>query len=368
MHVGILHENKRRWGALLLAALLYGAGLTCASAVAAEPAAKGFVALILPGKSKSKPLKTAVDTIKAGVLAADKVHGGTDKLPLRVFDAGDSEEETLSLYNLAKSQGAQAVIGPLTRGAMNYLADAGELSVPVLALNSFDDATLRQRNLYSFGLSIEAEVQQVVRLMRSQQVQSPMVIQSEGPLSIRMRRAFVDEWRRVAGSEPAVFEVKDARTQLAGLQASMAGVDAVFFAADGQRASLVRPYLPSDRLYFATSQIAAGRNLPVDLSGVRYLEMPWITNTDDPEYAAYGRVRVGSNDMERLFALGVDAWTLAQMLGVDRQIGLVNGLTGRLEPGADGLILRELVSRTVTVRGQLPPEVLNASQPAALVP
>lgn len=50
---------------------------------------------------------------------------------------------------------------------MNFLADSAELSIPVLALNSFDDATLRRPNLFSFGLSIEFEVQQMVRSMRA---------------------------------------------------------------------------------------------------------------------------------------------------------------------------------------------------------
>lgn len=370
MHAGVLLGNKRRLGGsalrVVLAALLYGAGLACASVAAAEAPAKGFVALILPGKSKS--LKPAAEAIKAGVLAAEKVQGSAEKLPVRLFETGDAEEETLSLFNLAKSQGAVAVIGPLTRSAMNYLSDAGDLSIPVLALNSFDDGTLRRRGLYSFGLSIEAEVQQVVRLMRSQQIVTPMVLQAEGPLSMRMQKAFVDEWLRTTGAEPPVLVVSDARAQALELQTKLAATDSIFFAADGRRASLIRPYLPSDRSFYATSQIAGGRTVSVDLSGVRYVEMPWLANPDAPEYAAYARIRSASNDVERLFALGVDAWQLAQLLAVGQPIGSLDGLTGRLEPGAEGVILREMIAKVATVRGVPSAEAVNASQPAAILP
>lgn len=346
----------------MLAALLYGAGLGCASVQAAEPASSSFVAVILPAKSKQ--LKTVVEAIKAGVQAAESNAGKAGRYPVRFFDAGDADDENLALYNLARSQGAVAVIGPLTRSAMNYLADTADLTIPVLALNSFDEMTLRRRSLYSFGLSIEAEVQQVVRQMRGDQVRAPIVLLADGPLALRMQRAFVEEWRRSGGTEVAVVEVKDARAQAQELRAKLAAADAVFFAADGRRASLIRPYLKADKIFYATSQIAAGRGGSADLVGVRYLDMPWLVNPDVPEYAVYNRVRSASNDIERFYALGVDAWQLAQILASGDAIGSVDGLTGRLELGAEGVIKRELVARAVTGAVRPPPPE-SASSPAA---
>lgn len=346
----------------MLAALLYGAGLGCASAQAAEPASNGFVALILP--AKSKPLKTVVEAIKAGVLAAESNAGKTGKYPVRVFDSGDADDENVALYNLARSQGAVAVIGPLTRTAMNYLADTVDLTIPVLALNSFDEMTLRRRGLYSFGLSIEAEVQQVVRQMSADRVKNPVVLTADGPLAQRMQRAFVEEWRRIGGTEVAAIEVKDARAQAQELRTKLVAADAVFFAADGRRASLIRPYLKADKPFYATSQIAASKGGAADLVGVRYLDMPWLVNSDALEYTVYNRVRSPSNDIERFFALGVDAWQLAQILASGDAIGSVDGLTGRLELGAEGVIKRELVARAVTGAVRPPPPE-SASLPAA---
>lgn len=328
---------------------------------------KGFVAVLLPLQSKS--LQSAADAIRAGVLAAEQVYTAGTLLPVRIYETSGNEEEVLSQFNLAKSQGARAVIGPLTRPAMNFLADSADLSIPVLALNSFDGMTLRRNNLYSLSLSIEAEVQQVVRRMRKEQVQAPLVLQTEGPLSQRMQRAFVAEWFRQVGSNPDVLEVWNVKNQTAELASKLAGSDAVFFAADGKHASLIRPYLPSDRSFYATSQIVAGRAVSGDLAGVRYIEVPWLANPDDAEYLAYQRTRTPSNDLERLFALGVDAWRVAQILAAREPLVALNGLSGRIEPGVDGVISRELTEMVAS--RYVPPsplDVPNASQPVAITP
>lgn len=357
MHAGTLLNGSPllcgrgwlKWG--FVAALLYGALLSCASVHAAEASSGGgrFVALILPGKSKL--LKPAAEAVKAGVLVSARVHGRSEALPVRVFETGDAEEETLAMFNLARSQGAVAVIGPLTRSAMNFLADSAELSIPVLALNSFDDATLRRPNLFSFGLSIEFEVQQMVRLMRAQGVMAPAVVMAEGPLSARMTQAFIEAWSAEGGAMPLQIGVNTPRAQAQWLQEKLAAADAVFFAADGRRASQIRPYLPNHLPCYATSQITVGRVVPVDLSGVHYLEIPWLAELGDPEYARYGRTRSRSADIERLFALGVDAWRLADALARGQPVADLDGLTGRLTLMSDGVVAREMLPRIAAIRG-----------------
>ncbi len=372
MHAGILLDDKLGRGGVALklglAALLYGACLLCASTVAAAAVPGQFVAVLLPGKSKSKAFKLAADTVKSGIVAAAKVHGNAKTYPLRIFDVGDAEDETLAAFTQAQGEGAVAVIGPLTRSATNYLADAADIAIPVLALNTFDENTLRRSNLYSFGMSIEAEVQQVVHLMRSQQVVAPVVIQAVGPLSDRMQRAFVDGWGQETGVEPFVIKVRDARAQARELQAGLQGADAVFFAADGRRASQIRPYLPADCLLFGTSQLVLGRTVPVDLSGVRYVDMPWLANPENPDYAAFGRQRLASNDEERLFAVGVDAWWLAQLLADGQPINALDGVTGKLELMAEGVILHELTAKVAATRGVPPPDAVSTSLPAEVAP
>lgn len=300
----------------------------------------------------------------AGVLAAQRVHGSSEGLSVRMFDTGDREEETLAMFNLAKSQGAVAVIGPLTRGAMNFLADTGELTIPVLALNSFDEATLRRPGLFSFNLSIDSEVEQIVSLMRAQGVSAPAVLVMGGALSQRMARNFAKAWGS-GGALPRQIEVREPREMTPALAAQLNGVDGVFFAADGRHAILVRPNLPQGLPCFATSQITIGRAVPPDLAGVHYLEIPWLAEPDRPQFAAYGRTRSVSGDIERLYALGVDAWQLLDRVLRGQGVVDLEGLTGRLNLLPDGSIVRELTPLVAgaPVRIQTSESLLGQRQP-----
>ncbi len=370
MHADILLGNKQagwcKWLRKLgVVAVLYGATLAGASAVAAEPAFR-FIAVILPAKSQNKAFKLAVDSIKAGLNAADKVHGSYKTYPMRMFDVDEREESTLAAFNQAQSEGAIAVVGPLTRSSVNYLADSADLTIPVLALNSFDRDTLHRPNLYSFGLSIEAEVAQIVREMRNEKVTAPVVLKLENALSGRMQTAFVKAWQSATGIEPTVINVRNAPEQARELQSRLGRADAVFFAMDGRNASMIRPYVPANCQLYGTSQLVIGRTVPVELVGAHYVEMPWLLNPDAPELAAYPRELTRSDDEERLFALGVDAWWLVQLLARGESFSAVDGLTGWLQLHRDGVIVREMVPVQATATA--PPDLVDASQPASVVP
>jgi len=85
---------------------------------------------------------------------------------------------------------------------------------------------------------------------------------------------------------------------------------------------------------YAASQIGDG--LPPamlrDLEGVRYVEIPWLA---DPAAAAFARLPRGNSDdpvLERLYALGLDAFALAELLAnaVPPQRIEFDGATGHL--------------------------------------
>lgn len=74
--------------------------------------AGAFVALILPGKSKLlKPAAEAVSTVywfRRGSMAVLRPS-------VCVFETGDAEEETLAMFNLARSQERRVVVQPVVR-------------------------------------------------------------------------------------------------------------------------------------------------------------------------------------------------------------------------------------------------------------
>ena len=153
------------------------------------------------------------------------------------------------------------------------------------------------------------------------------------------------------------------RTQLAQIRqaVSRSGADMAFLALDFQRARTVRPYLGALALY-ATSHVHPGSIGPLtgfDLAQLRFMDMPWLLQPDHPAVMVYQRPELQANlDLERLYALGIDAFRIAQALLEDRREPL-DGVTGRLTLGSDRHYVREL-TRAQFIDGKL---VVHAETP-----
>ena len=75
----------------------------------------------------------------------------------------------------------------------------------------------------------------------------------------------------------------------------------------------------------------------LDLENVRFMEMPWFVQPDHPAVMAYSKpTEPLPIDYERLYALGIDAWRLAQWVQRDGQADksksppTLDGVTGRI--------------------------------------
>ena len=77
------------------------------------------IAVLLPLKSST--IGRQADAVRLGVLEAAKVHRGTT-LPLVIYATGDDAFDVVQAYETAVRNGAQLVIGPLTRSAVTALA------------------------------------------------------------------------------------------------------------------------------------------------------------------------------------------------------------------------------------------------------
>jgi outer membrane PBP1 activator LpoA protein len=120
--------------------------------------------------------------------------------------------------------------------------------------------------------------------------------------------------------------------------------DAVLLALAGEEAALAKPYLPQKPVY-AASQIADGLQPAMlrDLEGVRYVEIPWLA---DPSAAAFARLPQGNSTdpvLERLYALGLDAFALGELLAnaMPPQRVEFEGATGHLSLTLGRYFVRE---------------------------
>ncbi|MGQ5525407.1 penicillin-binding protein activator [Chitinimonas sp. PSY-7] len=375
-----------RWTAVLTAALLYLGMPIAASAEEVTPTpptpattpakAQAHIALILPTKAKS--FAVPAEAIQLGAQAAEEKLGDEVTPKLRLYPTTERDDDALLAYQQAVANGAIGVIGPLTRGAIAKLAEHGALEVPVLALNSLEGLS-NVSNLYGLGLSIEAEARQMARLMQTDGSTKPLLIETDGALSKRTREAFSNEWHRITGSLPIEVKFSESKDGLNRLKENVRALapDAIFLAADQKKARLIRPYLGADQPVYATSQVWSGKFGRVsvvnnDLLGVRFVDMPWLLDPYHNDMLQFKHAsKPLSPDMERLYALGLDAYRLSLQLvtaapGANIEL---EGVTGVLRLSDSGQFSRELLRSEVGSQPRTPkPEPEPVVDPAATSP
>jgi outer membrane PBP1 activator LpoA protein len=348
---------------LWLVGLLYGgvvvgatdAPYTSVGQASADPTVSPHVALLLPTGSDvfAKP----AEAVRAGFLEAAKKQTGTP-IAVRLYSATEDPQDVVKAYRDAIAAGARIIVGPLTRNGVTAVATTRNLiTVPTLALNVPEGVPTNPSNLYSLSLQVEGEARQIAQLALKEGRRKTLTVTDPTALGKRARDAFVEEFQRGGGYQIADYPYATDAVSLDRMRqaASLGVADMVFLAVDAPRARIVRPQLSSLQAY-GTSQLNPGVSAQsgfIDLSDVRFVDMPWMLQPDHPAVMVYARSATHeSDDLERLRALGIDAFRVAQeLLGGKRNIE-IDGVTGRLTLAPDGQIRRTLPVALI-VGGQL---------------
>ncbi|HEX5539581.1 MAG TPA: penicillin-binding protein activator, partial [Methylophilaceae bacterium] len=268
---------------------------------------------------------------------------------IKMYATHGNAAEIAGIYQQAIAEGATYVVGPLTRNEVSALTTL-PIPVPTLALNEPESMTANPQ-LHALGLSVEAEAAQVADLARSYGMQTAIIVASDNPLGSHMANAFSEAWIKQGGQIKLqavithMSDLEDLKAQIADQPADM-----IFLAADAAEARAIRPHLDIATPTFALSHVYSG--LPHDpldkpLLAVRFVDMPWLLNPDDPAFAPY---KAAASDlppgkMQRWFALGVDAYHLLQeLVRHPGQPFSISGLTGKINVSADGSVSRELAT------------------------
>lgn len=280
------------------------------SAVPQDKVGNAHIALLLP--LQSAMFGAAASAVQQGFMAA----AGLDPnaLPVRTYSDFDENTGVTAVYREAVANGAVAVAGPLTRNGVKALAELGDFPVPTLGLNTLEGAPAH--NLYLFGMAVEAEARQVAQLAKEQGKQRAIVITSNDTLARRLQLAFEEQWAASGGVIAREIEFSGDTADFASLIARPDLM--VFFATDLDKTRQIRPFLTRDIAAYATSQIFPGNEqtlINYDLDGIRFVDMPWLLQADQPAIAAWPRANPPlAADMERLYALGLDAFRLTALL------------------------------------------------------
>jgi outer membrane PBP1 activator LpoA protein len=329
---------------VLLPALLYGGAALFATDAPGAAAREPHIALILPLASPS--FGRHADAVRQGFAAAAK--GAAKNVPpIRVYPVNEDTLNVLTIYEQALESGAQLVVGPLTRNGVAALAASSLVSVPTLALNTVEARAGAPARLYLFGLGLEQEARQIAQISRDDGRRNAFVLGDGSALSKRIRQAFVAEFAKRGGITVADLNFSADQASLTKLrQAVDLNVsDMMFIAVDAARARAARPYLSNTLPLYATSQVNAGGGTPAanELNGVRFVDMPWLLQADHPAVMVYPRLQAGDDvELERLYALGIDAFRLGLELLKGAREPALDGVTGQIRLNRDQEFVREL--------------------------
>lgn len=331
-------------------------------ALASQPLTR--IALLLPQDGQ---LAGVARALREGFMAAYyQAQQAGQKPP--VIDVIDSSRLTSldDFYRQAQAQGVQLVIGPLEKPLVKQLAARTQLPLPTLALNYSDNNQVGPPQLFQFGLAAEDEAREVSRRARADGLHSAAAMIPKGDWGDRVLNAFRQDWEANGGTLVAAQRV-DQPVQLAQQIADMLNVrnagsggqasrrqdiDFIFLAATPQQAQQIKPTLnfqyAGDLPVYATSHVFSASGDPAqynDMTGIRFCETPWLLDTSNPLRQQVSRQWPQANgSMGRLYAMGVDAYTLAARLGQLKALpdSRVEGLSGNLGMGANQRIERQL--------------------------
>lgn len=294
------------------------------------------VALLLP---LTGSLSGPGNAIREGFMAAYKANIGQAATQVKMYDT--DKGDIANVYQQAITEGADYVVGPLTKGQVATIA-AMNHPVPTLLLN--DSEVSAQENSYLFGLSPANEAIQVAVKARSKGYSRALIIAPKNDWGIEVTKAFTHQWQEKGGQVVDTFlygsnedlnkrirdflHITDSQArekqlkQLLGdnLQSSTSrrqDFDMIFLLGYPSKARQIMPllkyYYAGDVPVYATSSVYGGSANALkdkDLDGVIFCDIPWVFShqmgtRNWPEQF---------NSYNRLYALGMDSYALATQL------------------------------------------------------
>jgi outer membrane PBP1 activator LpoA protein len=306
------------------------------------------IALLLPLESSS--FGEAAAMVKEGFVAATMRE---QRLPLiiRLYSTTDDSLDIFLTYQHALSAGALFAVGPLTRDGVSAIASRNSLEIPTLALNTVDNTVSLPSKLYLFGLQMENEADQVAKLALTSGKYRAIIIGDDSSLSKRLQTAFIERWQSEGGKTAESFQYAEDPIKLQHFRSLTAGSDhLVFLALDAKKSRVLRSYLDPEVSVYATSQVYIGNHnflLNNDLNGIQFVDMPWLLQPDHPAVMAYRQTdNTKSTDMERLYALGIDAFRLLAHLLQLKPVHDISfdGVTGNIRFSPPNQFIREPIA------------------------
>ncbi|MBZ9580854.1 penicillin-binding protein activator [Klebsiella quasivariicola] len=348
------------------------------AAPAAEPAAQAPAASATP-QTTASPVTQPVTapTAQPQPVVATAANPSAE---LKIYDT--TSQPISQLLAQAQQDGATLVVGPLLKENVEEVIKSNT-PLNVLALNQPEKVESRA-NLCYFALSPEDEARDAARHIHQQGKQTPLLLVPRGALGDRVVSAFADEWLKLGGasvlqqrfgstaelragvnggggialSGTPVSTLPSAQNSSLGSADEMpvssgGSVDAAYILATPEQIGYIKPMIAmrngsqSNVTLYASSRSAqgtAGPDFRLEMDGLQYSEIPMLAGSNPAlMQQALSAVR-NDYSLARLYAMGADAWSLANHFTQMRQTpGFeLNGNTGDLTATQDCVITRKL--------------------------
>jgi len=306
---------------------------------------------------------------------------------VKVYDT--SAQPLDQVLNQVQQDGTSIVVGPLLKNNVEELMKSNT-TLNVLALNQPEQVQNRPNVCY-FALSPEDEARDAARHIHEQGKQAPLLLIPRSQLGDRVATAFAQEWQQLGGGivlqqkfgsstelragvnggsgialtgSPVTSSLPQQQgVTIGGLtipapptDAQISGggnVDAAYIVATPEEIGFIKPMIAMRNgsqagvsLYASSrsAQGTAGPDFRLEMEGLQYSEIPMLAGSNPAlMQQALSSVR-NDYSLARLYAMGVDAWTLANHFTQMRQVpGFeISGNTGDLTATQDCVINRKL--------------------------
>ncbi|PXK40521.1 penicillin-binding protein activator [Klebsiella variicola] len=348
------------------------------AAPAAEPTAQAPAASATP-QTTASPVTQPVTAPPAQPQPA-VASAANPSAELKIYDT--TSQPISQLLAQAQQDGATLVVGPLLKENVDDVIKSNT-PLNVLALNQPEKVESRA-NLCYFALSPEDEARDAARHIHQQGKQTPLLLVPRGALGDRVVSAFADEWLKLGGASvlqqrfgstaelragvnggggialtgTPVSTLPSAQNSSLGSADEMpvssgGSVDAAYILATPEQIAYIKPMIAmrngsqNNVTLYASSRSAqgtAGPDFRLEMEGLQYSEIPMLAGSNPAlMQQALSAVR-NDYSLARLYAMGADAWSLANHFTQMRQTpGFeLNGNTGDLTATQDCVINRKL--------------------------
>lgn len=339
--------------------------------------AEAHIALLLPISGRAG---SAAAQVRDGFMTAYFQANPAQRPHVRVYDTGEGGGIADAVMR-ATQEGAEFIVGPLTREEVTAAADLASPHAPILALNFLPNDRPGPATFYQYALSPEDEARLAARRILADGHRHGVALVPSGDWGTRVLAAFKQELEAGGGtlfaagtvdaaqtdfSDPVmeILRITDSQARYKRLESILGtklefeprrrgDLEFIFAPSQASTERLLRPQLrfhyAGDVPTYATSDaFEPDPRSNQDLEGLMFPDMPWMLGgdlTDAVRSAVHEAWPNGGPRLGRLFAFGFDAYRLAVVLHDQRGASnavTVDGLTGRLSVDADRRVHRDL--------------------------